>query len=232
MIRKRISHWRQKFYEWLYAMSAKRCRRYHLDQHPRKWSNAQLRKLAPLFQGEVVNVSAYKDIDKENGHYRNYFTAASHYSLTNYWGSNCPNDGHPDALFLDLDAPLPESMKQRFDVVFNHTVLEHVFGIEQAVKNLCEMSRDVVVTVVPFMQQEHYSSGLYGDFWRFTPLGLKQLMQQNGFEVVYLSANDTSLYPIYIVMVASSRPDFWKARLPEGFSSDNRIGSRLFHLAD
>ena len=40
---------------------------------PRIWSNRELAKFAPLFQGSVVNVSAWKDFDKERMYYREYF---------------------------------------------------------------------------------------------------------------------------------------------------------------
>ena len=36
---------------------------------PRVWSNAELRRLAGLFDGDVVNVSAWRDEDKEGRRY-------------------------------------------------------------------------------------------------------------------------------------------------------------------
>jgi hypothetical protein len=51
---------------------------------PRIWSNRELARLAGWFPGDVVNVSAWRDEDKEGRHYRDYFTAATHYNLTNY----------------------------------------------------------------------------------------------------------------------------------------------------
>ena len=120
---------------------------------PRLWSNAEIRKFAPLFQGDVVNVSAWKDVDKEGRKYRDYFTKARSYSITNYNADARGLQGVDGEIFLDLTAPLPAELKGKFDVVFNHTCLEHIFEVEKAFENLCLMSSDVVITVVPFLQQ-------------------------------------------------------------------------------
>ena len=53
---------------------------------PRIWSNDHLRRIAPLFEGEAVNVSAWDDMDKQGGDYRSYFSRASAYSITNFGG--------------------------------------------------------------------------------------------------------------------------------------------------
>ena len=50
----------------------------------RIWSNQELRKYAPWLGGAVVNVSAWKDKDKEGDSYQNYFVNAESYSITNY----------------------------------------------------------------------------------------------------------------------------------------------------
>lgn len=51
---------------------------------PRIWSNRELKKFAKLFRGTVVNVSGWKDNDKEGANYREYFINASEYWITNY----------------------------------------------------------------------------------------------------------------------------------------------------
>jgi len=52
----------------------------------RLWSNREMKKLGPLFAGDVVNVSAWDDRDKEGRHYKDYFSKASGYYYTNYTG--------------------------------------------------------------------------------------------------------------------------------------------------
>lgn len=207
-------------------------RKRHLDLSPRRWSNQELKKVAPLFTGSVVNVSGWRDEDKEDGTYRGYFKHASSYHLTNYWGSSASNDGHPDAQFMDLEADLPEPMKGAFDVVFSHTVLEHVYDVPKAVGNMAAMTRDVMITVVPFIQDEHYAGGLYGDFWRFTPLAMKRLMEANGLQLLYLSHNESPWYPVYLFAVASRHPERWRQQLPPSYDWNHRLGKNIFIYPD
>jgi hypothetical protein len=49
--------------------------------------------------------------------------------------------------------------------VLNHTTLEHVFDVHQALRVICALS-DAVIVVVPFMQHLHGPED--GDFWRLS----------------------------------------------------------------
>ena len=51
---------------------------------PRLWSNNELGKFASLFRGDVVNVSAWKDSDKDGKNYEEYFVNAKNYWITNH----------------------------------------------------------------------------------------------------------------------------------------------------
>ena len=195
---------------------------------PRRWSNQELLIHAPFFTGEVVNVSGWRDEDKEGRTYRSYFTRASSYAITNYWGSSTPNDGAPDALFLDLAADLPVDLKDKFDLVFTHTVLEHIFDVPKAVHNMAGMTRDAMIMIVPFMQDEHYSPGIYGDFWRFTPLCVKQLMENNGLTLIHLSSNDCPWYPTYLFAIGSKQPGKWFGKFPAPYDWEQRLGRSTF----
>ena len=42
------------------------------------------------------------------------------------------------------------------------------------------MSKDIVIVVVPFLQEQHAE---YGDYWRFTPLTLKSFEQTQGIDL-------------------------------------------------
>lgn len=171
---------------------------------PRVWSNRILRGLAPHFAGAVVNVSAWQDRDKEGGTYRDYFTAATEYWLTNWRSEARGFQGDlPNEIFLDLEQPVPQELNSRFDVVFNHTTLEHVFDVFTAFHNLCALSRDVVLLVVPFLQEQH---GDYGDYWRFTPQTLQRLFQKEGRSLDFVAWNDNNVDAIYIVAASALRP--------------------------
>lgn len=205
-----------------------RARRRHPELSPRRWSNLELAKYAPLFGGDIVNVSGWRDEDKEGRTYKSYFSKASRYDVTNYWGSSMANDGAPGSIFLDLAAELPETRKGQYDVVFNHTVLEHIYDVPKAVANMAGMTRDIMIMIVPFMQDEHYSPGLYGDFWRFTPLCVKQLMENNGFTLMHLSSNNSPWFPIYLFGIGSRHPEKWAAHFPAPYDWEQRLGKSTF----
>jgi hypothetical protein len=196
---------------------------------PRIWSNRELSKFSSLFGGHVVNVSGWKDIDKEGRQYRDYFTNAESYTLTNYKAEARGYQGLENEIFLDLEQTLPDELHQRFDVVFNHTTLEHVYDLRQAFGNLCLMSKDVIILVVPFLQPYHSE---YGDYWRFSPLAVKRLFQDNGCNLLYLSFNNHRASAVYIFAIASKCPDKWKAHFnytftcldPEGDGEEPYIG--------
>jgi hypothetical protein len=111
----------------------------------------------------------------------------------------------------------------RFDVVFNHTVLEHIFEVQVAFANLCRLTRDVAIVVVPFLQEQH---GDYGDYWRFTPKAVDQLFRDNGMETIYCSVNDSGRDSIYIFAIGARHPAKWGAiRLARGNMVDQISGS-------
>lgn len=179
----------------------------------RKWSNRVLAEVAPLFEGDVVNVSGWDDRDKEGRHYRDYFVRAASYARTNF-GGHRGFQGEPGEIQLDLCEKLPPDLQGRFDVVFNHTTLEHIFDVQTAFANLCAMSRDVVIVVVPFSQVQHESDS-YGDFWRFTPTCLRRLFEVNGMEVIFEAESPHKRASIYLLFIGSRHPDRHAHKLPE-----------------
>jgi hypothetical protein len=187
----------------------------------RLWSNRELRRFASVLTGAVVNVSGSDDVDKEGRHYRDYFSGASSYSVTNYRGFRGAT-GVEDEISLDLSQPLPVELANRFDVVFNHTTLEHIYDTRAAFGRLCEMSRDVVIVVVPFAQVTHWSDS-FGDFWRFTPMGLRGMYEENHVAVLREAAGPRRGEPIYLLFVGSKHADRWRDVMP-GQQIDEPIG--------
>ncbi len=168
---------------------------------PRTWSNNELRKFSHLFSGDIINVSGWKDDDKEGSKYKNYFINANNYYISNYYGEQGYQNQDCEIL-LDLEEKIDIKYFDKFDVVFNHTVLEHVFNIEQAINNLCNMSKNVVILVTPFIQQEHYIENAYNDYWRPTTQALNKMLKSNGFDIIYQSSNDNEWYNVYIFTIA------------------------------
>jgi hypothetical protein len=180
----------------------------------RIWSNGELRRLGSLFSGEIINVSGGEDVDKEGGFYRDYFPNKSSWYLSNYSaGSFRGFQGRENEILLDLTQELPSDLENRFDVALNHTTLEHIFDVFTAFRNLCMLSRDVVIVVVPFCQVQHESES-FKDYWRFTPSALRELFRINGMSVVYESESPQRDAAIYLTMVAARNEEKWKHAMP------------------
>jgi len=184
----------------------------------RHWSNKELRRLAPLFSGDVLNLSGWKDEDKQGGTYREYFKNATSYTISNCPGEDRSSDideACQEKVSIDLMAEIPDGLKAGFDVVFNHTVLEHVFDCFKAFANMCLLSRDVIISVVPFSQLQHDANVSYGDYWRFCPAAMRKLYSINGLSIIYESAAPFKDAAIYLLFVGARHPAVWKTILPD-----------------
>lgn len=170
----------------------------------RIWSNRVIRAIGPLFDGVVINVSGWQDLDKQGGRYRDYFPNASRYLVSNHRGTRGLDDGMADRE-IDLTSELPQDLQLSVDTCFNHTTLEHIFEVGTAFRNLCLMARQSVIVVVPFVQEQHYTDD-YGDFWRFTPQALQRLAKDNGFATVGVTWNNVRNRSTYIVYVCAREP--------------------------
>ena len=182
---------------------------------PRLWSNDQLMKFTHIFDGDVINISAGDDQDKDGKRYKDYFINARSYSTSNY----CVENQHGGDYIFDLSTSLKnhDPFERKFDVVFSHTVLEHVDDIETAVENLCHLSVDVIITVVPFIQSFHGRRGEYADYWRFSPLCLSSLFGKHGFESVSIAWSDDPIGNIYILHVSSCNLENWIGKVESSF---------------
>lgn len=196
----------------IYAVVVNLFRRATPQWNPRIWSNRELAKFAALYEGRIVNVSGWNDEDTEGRRYADYFTNKSEYVVSNYGGAR--GDVRGADINLDIQQPLAEELAGSFDVVFNHTTLEHIKDVNQAFDVLCGLSRDSVIVVVPFLQHMHWEPGSWEDYWRYSPLALEYLFEQRGLKVVYLSFNDNPVHPIYCFCVATRHPERWADKYP------------------
>ena len=169
---------------------------------PRIWSNNELKKFTKFFNGKVLNVSGWQDKDKEGStYYEKYFFNSKEYYISNFEKNMRGYQGNlKNEFYLDLTNSKLENKENYFDVVFNHTTLEHIFEIDLAFKNLSKLTKDILIIVVPFLQEEH---GDYGDFWRFTPQSILKLYEKNNIMLSYLNYNDDKKESIYIFAIGS-----------------------------
>lgn len=180
---------------------------------PRIWSNMQLERFLSTNgeYGKVLNASGWRDQDKEGSTYRNYFASCSEYIVSNHPGDSVRGVSSDTDLSIDLLQKPSDKLHRRFDCILNHTVLEHVRYPEQAIANLCDMTAGDLIIVVPFIQHLHFQPGQYGDYFRFTPMGLREILAENKFETIYEDVGPTGNSTQYIFSVSrraglSSRP--------------------------
>ncbi|MDC0376028.1 class I SAM-dependent methyltransferase, partial [Pelagibacteraceae bacterium] len=190
--------------------------------------NKILKKYSYLFKGDIINVSASSDSDKNcsfvnyyfgnydaGARYKDYFKNAASYTISNY-----PNDttniklDKTNMIFLDLEEKLPNNLINKFDVVYSHTVFEHIFDIFKAFENLCMLSKDIVIFVVPQFQRIHDYHRGYKDYWRFTPFAVDELFKRNNLTVLYRETTTGFSESMYLFYIASKNPDKWKKYFP------------------
>lgn len=96
----------------------------------------------------------------------------------------------------DLNEPIPESLRSRFNVVFDGGSLEHVFNVPIALKNCMEM-----VKAGGYFVQEAVSNNSMGHgFWQISPeLVFRVFDQQNGFEIIAVFIAEWPNGPWYAV---------------------------------
>ena len=91
---------------------------------------------------------------------------------------------------FDLCDELPDELRESFDVVICEQVLEHVVDPFAAVRNLSGLCRPGghVIVSSPFLVKIHElpAWGMY-DYWRFSPRGLKVMLERSGLEVETVS---------------------------------------------
>ena len=69
------------------------------------------------------------------------------------------------ALIHDMNQPIPDTLRERFSVVFDGGTLEHVFNVTQALKNCMEM----VAVGGHFIQVNTANNYMGHGFWQFSP---------------------------------------------------------------
>lgn len=79
-------------------------------------------------------------------------------------------------IILDLNDPLPEHMRAKYDIVLDGGTTEHCFNIGQAIKNVAEMVR-VGGVVIQGNGLNNYNHGFYG----INPTAYHDFYTQNGF---------------------------------------------------
>lgn len=177
----------------------------------RAWSNDELRRLGPWFRDgcEVINVGGWLDRDKDGGRYADYFPRARVYHVANYERDQAKGAVASD-LFLDVSQPLPDALAGRYDVALSHTVLEHLPDPAFSFRQIARLTRDLIVTVVPWKQKLHFSPGNFGDYFRMSPFVMRRWHEEAGFTILWESFTPPPSLDTYLLYLASRRPEAYE----------------------
>jgi SAM-dependent methyltransferase len=133
-----------------------------------------IRQLAPELKGKLM------DFGCGSKPYQNLFTVDS------YTGVDVEQSGHNhrhskiDVFYNGTSLPFEN---ETFDSVFSSEVLEHVFepdDILQEINRVMKPEAKLLLTA-PFCWNEHE---IPFDYARYTSVGIKHLLEKNGFEVI------------------------------------------------
>jgi SAM-dependent methyltransferase len=203
----------------------------------RSWSNDRLKHIAkslPNFE-HAINVSGNLDSDKQGGLYRDYF------QVENYEISSYPDDkAYSNPLMqinIDLDADTSQINKehfQKYDLVFTHTVLEHIKNPFQAFQNMEKLlaPNGILITVAPFIYKFHYSGENFGDYWRYTPHSIDLLHKSNGLFTNLMEVGPDKGYEKYLISLATRKNEITNFSFDEeDFSKWNHsLGDNSYNL--
>ena len=200
------------------------------SQNGRTYSNVSLKRILPLLNViSVLNISGWDDGDKEGGRYSHYFSQkVNKYEVSHFENDYLRSDTDISKMVINLE-DINYQAVEKFELVFSHTVLEHVFDQQNAFRIMCSLAEKYVVGVVPMINVLHWEE-TYDDYWRFTPHGIRKLFENNEFNLVHLEIGPSLSISQYIIFVGArhSVTDASNLHLQEIISG--KVG--LFRITD
>ncbi|MFC3677810.1 hypothetical protein [Ferrovibrio xuzhouensis] len=89
---------------------------------------------------------------------------------------------------VDLNEPLPDDLRNRFDIVIDTGTCEHCFNVGVAFRNACEAvgQNGFLIHAAPLNRYNH-------GFWSFNPTIYPDYFGDNGFRLHYISGIECNL---------------------------------------
>jgi len=108
------------------------------------------------------------------------------FSVDDYVGVDFENPGHPhlnESIDVFYDGKKLPFTSEYFDSIFSSEVFEHVFNLEEILKELNRVlkTNGMILITCPFAFCEHE---VPNDYARYTSFALKHLFAKNGFEII------------------------------------------------
>ena len=126
------------------------------------------------------------------------------FSFDEYIGLDIVESGHnheDEEIDVYYDGTKIPFDRNYFDCVFASEVFEHVFNIDEVLKEInrvCKQNGHLLITV-PFVWDEHE---IPYDFERYTSYGIKHLLEKHGFEIVNLMKTTNYIETIFQMLCA------------------------------
>lgn len=133
-----------------------------------------IRRYSPLLTGRLM------DFGCGSKPYRSLF------EVREYTGIDFENPGHPhlnEQIDFFYDGKRIPFEDDTFDSIFSSEVFEHVFNLDEVLKELNRVLKTDgrILVTCPFAICEHEAPN---DFARYSSYGLRDLFERNGFEVM------------------------------------------------
>jgi SAM-dependent methyltransferase len=137
----------------------------------------ELKRKVPFWGRIVMN----REIDQELS--RLSISELDALEISGWAHSERPFRSYQARMYPEFDVCTKASLEAEADIVFCEQVLEHTPDPQRAVDNIYALLRPggFAVISVPFLVRVHNEPS---DYWRFTPAGLRVLVERAGFEVV------------------------------------------------
>lgn len=121
------------------------------------------------------------------------------FTVKEYIGLDFENPGHPhlneqiDVFYDGEKIPFPN---EYFDSVFSSEVFEHVFNLEEILKEINRVMKvdGKILITCPFAISEHESPH---DFARYSSFAIKHLFEKSGFQIIEQCKTGNSLETIF-----------------------------------
>lgn len=140
----------------------------------------------PLNPCEIKLTSGFKHLPvSESKKYQQYIHQDTLFRLLGFQQANIHamdvNQFEGAEIIHDLNVPVGESLRARFDVIFDGGTIEHVFSPKDSLFNICRMSKlgGLVINLTPYDYVNH-------GFLNFTAEIFRDCYGMNGFKEVYL----------------------------------------------
>lgn len=135
------------------------------------------------------------------------------FKVDEYIGVDYHNEGHPhhneqiDVFYDGKSLPFPDGS---FDSVLCSEVFEHVFNLEEVLKELNRVTRTggQMLITCPFVWNEHE---VPYDFARYTVFALTDILQRNGYEIVSINKSGNFVTALAQLWVLYFKETFQKS---------------------